>query len=65
MLLICQAAFFSLIHCNALAAPGLFVAGVCFALAYARTGSVLTPVAMHAVLNFNAVLAVFFQTSMK
>jgi len=55
-LLVCQAVFFSLIHCNAYAAPGLFVVGACLGLGYARTGSLLTPIAMHAVFNLFAVL---------
>ncbi len=57
-LVIYQALFFSLIHFNAAAAPALFVVGLCLALGYARTRSLLTPVAMHAVLNFNAILHV-------
>jgi len=52
-----QAALFSLVHFEAAALPGLFVVGVCLGLGYARTGSLLTPVVMHAVFNFVAVLA--------
>ena len=59
MLMIGQAVLFSAIHCNAFAAPALFVAGLCFGLGYTRTRSVLTPIAMHAVFNFNAVLLAF------
>lgn len=58
-LVIWQALFFSLLHLNVAAAPGLFVVGVCLALGYARTGSLLTPVAMHIVLNACAVLFAF------
>ena len=60
-LLVYQAVFFSLVHCNAAAAPGLFITGICLGLGYARTGSVLTPAVMHAVLNLNAVLLIFLR----
>jgi len=51
-----QAALFTLVHFNAVAAPALFCVGIFFGLGYARTGSLLTPVAMHAVFNVQAVL---------
>ena len=54
-LVVWQAVYFSLIHCNAAAAPALFVTGVCLALGQARTGSLLTPITMHALLNLVSV----------
>ena len=59
VLIVCQAVFFGLIHFNAAAFPALFLVGLCLALGYARTGSLLTPIAMHAVQNFFAALASF------
>jgi len=57
-ILVYQAFLFSLIHLNAVAAPALFVVGVCLGLGYARTRSLLTPIVMHAVFNLNAMLSV-------
>ena len=52
-----QALLFALLHVNLAAFPGLFLLGLALGIGYARTGSLLTPVAMHAVFNLQAVLA--------
>ncbi len=54
-------ALFAVIHFNLLSLPSLFILAICFALAYETTGSLLVPMAMHAI--FNAVnLAELFLT---
>lgn len=42
---------FALLHFNAAAFLPLFVAGICFSLGFLVTGSVVTPIIMHAVFN--------------
>jgi len=42
---------FAAIHLNVTSLPSLFVLAVCFTIAYETTGSILVPMAMHAIFN--------------
>jgi membrane protease YdiL (CAAX protease family) len=56
--LVLQALFFGVIHAHLPTFLPLTVAGACFALGYAVTGSLVTPILMHMI--FNATSIVFF-----
>ena len=44
---------FAAIHLNLTSLPSLFILALCFTLAYELTGSILVPIAMHALFNFS------------
>jgi membrane protease YdiL (CAAX protease family) len=52
---------FAAFHTNLAAFGGLFVLAVCLNLAYERTGSLLVPIAMHALFNLANLLVLFSQ----
>ena len=52
--------FFGAMHLNATVFPALTLAGLFFADGYRRTGSLLTPIAMHVVFNASNLLFAFF-----
>jgi membrane protease YdiL (CAAX protease family) len=51
--------YFSLIHLHATSFLPLLVLSIGFSAGYAATGSILTPIAMHAVFNFTGLLLFF------
>ncbi len=55
------AGLFAAFHMNLGALPGLFVLALCFTLAYEATGSLLVPIAMHALFNFTNLGVLFLQ----
>lgn len=48
------ALLFAAVHLSLPALGGLFVLGLCFTLAYERTGSLFVPIGMHALFNFTS-----------
>ena len=58
--LLLNAALFGAIHLNLPALPALFVLALCLTLAYESTGSLLVPMAMHAMFNAIMLSAIFF-----
>jgi len=54
--LLLQGLLFGVIHSHLATFPPLGAAGICFALGYAATGSLLTPIAMHMVFNACSIL---------
>ena len=51
---------FAVLHGHAASVPALFTLAVCLALAYEKTGTLLVPMAMHAVFNAISVAAIMF-----
>jgi membrane protease YdiL (CAAX protease family) len=49
--MILTAGLFAAIHVNLTSLPSLFILAVCFTVAYETTGSILVPMAMHALFN--------------
>ena len=45
-------ALFAAIHLNLASLPSLFILAICFTIAYESSGSILVPMAMHALFNF-------------
>ena len=57
--LVVSSALFAGIHLHLPSFAGLFMLAVCLALAYEWTGSILVPMAMHALFNLLSVLVLF------
>ena len=51
--MILTSTLFAVIHLNLASLPSLFVLAVCFTVAYEITGSILVPMAMHALFNLS------------
>jgi len=58
-----SSALFAAIHVNLLSLPALFVLAICFALAYEATGSLLVPMAMHALFNALNLAEIFLRAT--
>jgi len=54
------AALFAAFHLNLAALPSLFVLALCFTVAYEATGSLLVPMAMHALFNATTLSVLYF-----
>ncbi len=50
------ALYFAVVHLDLAAFVPLFVLGIAFSLAYAATGSLVTPIVMHALFNFTSLI---------
>ncbi len=56
------AALFAGIHLNLASLPSLFVLALCLTIAYEATGTLLLPVAMHALFNLSQLLTLYFRS---
>ena len=61
--IVLTSAIFAVIHFNLLSLPSLFILAICFALAYEATGSLLVPMAMHAIFNALNLAEIFLTVS--